>query len=231
MPSQTQKTYHRQTAKFLATIGENVPTNLNAEQMQAYIDNPQHLQRALQVLSHLLIGNDHKPILPWREFIIGGTPLEELIELVRPYKCDMSWEAIMRHEDFTLLSTPHRVITTIVTPGTLGFVKKPKLPALLARARECGLSWHPSLAAHVRLAYQDDPVDEQLNFLTDPIPDGDDRPSIFVIDRNDEDSPPNVGRFYWTIPGDTDEEDVREYAWGLDWNLVFIIGEPVPITA
>lgn len=237
MTSRQQKTYDRQTAKFLAAIGENVPTDLTSEQMQAYIQHPKQLQKALGVLSLLLLGNDHAPILPWREFVIGGMSENQLISALEPYSCDSNWPHMMRHPDFVTLAEPHSVLTTIVTPKMLGFVKTVKLLPILARARECGLWWHPSLAAHVRYQHQDDKEGDCLYFPMEPILDNERRPSIFAIDRNDDDAQEKGGRWFWAMPGngDYDQEaayqDAREREFGLDTDLVFIVGEPKPIIA
>ncbi len=43
----SQKTYDRQTAKFLAIVGENMP-ELSGDVMQGWIENPKSLQKALK---------------------------------------------------------------------------------------------------------------------------------------------------------------------------------------
>ena len=45
----TAKTYDRQTATFLAVVGQNMP-ELSGDVMQRWIENPKVLQKALRVL-------------------------------------------------------------------------------------------------------------------------------------------------------------------------------------
>lgn len=49
MTTATAKTYDRQTATFLAVVGQNMP-ELSGDVMQEWIENPKALQKALRVL-------------------------------------------------------------------------------------------------------------------------------------------------------------------------------------
>lgn len=57
-----QKTYNRQTAKFLARVAENMP-EISGDVMQEWIENPKALQRFLEGLWH----SKTKPTPSWRK--------------------------------------------------------------------------------------------------------------------------------------------------------------------
>lgn len=226
-----QKTYDRQTAAFIARVVENIPTDLTNEQIQAYIQKPKKLQRALRMLTQLLLVDGCKPIVPWRKLTVGGKSLDDLIKALKPYSFDEYWENMMRHEDFINPEVAQEVLTTLVTPRDMGFVAEPTLDQLLTRAKECGLTWHPAIGPYLRLDYHADPLDEYFYFPMRSIVSGTERESIFVMDRAKEDGGVD-GRYFWDMPMDREDYDDQEpgipMRIGLGNQFVFILPDPNP---
>lgn len=222
--------YDGQTADFIAAVAKNLP-RLSRSAMQHYIEKPKLLQQGLRILDHPLltlgtnIADTFQPIEVWRRFVIDSRSPEMLCECIsQQYQPDYDCEFIMQHESSVVLPHGLEVDVALVTPWMLGFSQEVKLLTLLARAKECGLTWHPALAAHVCVNYHDMPVGEEIFFPMDPIPDSRGRPSILAVDVSVTDG----NRYIWAAPGEIGEDwgyenSILDKTWMLDEKLAFIM--------
>jgi hypothetical protein len=178
-----QKTYSKHTAKFLAAVGENMP-ELTGQQMQAWIQNPLILQKALRQLDQTMIDLRPSFIQPWKEIIVGGKTNVELIAELSKYGVSFN-EVMMKHCPEIL--TPHKARLAIVTQKELGFTGDPTLAPVLKRLHEVGLSYHAAVGPYLRLAYLEQEEDkDHLTVAMEPLPFDDEDPTgqaLWFLDR------------------------------------------------
>lgn len=235
MTRSKQKTYNEEFTRFLSILGENLP-ELESDVMQGWIQNPKAFQKFLAGLDQPIIKGEKSLIQTWRTITIGGVSAGELFALLEKRgHLTLSFEdagknvrAMMFGENFVTLPTPHIARLALVTPRELGFTKDPMLFPILDRARELGLSWHISLAPHLRLEWFDEPEFVSHYVPTEPILSENGELEIFGLDVHEYEHTLLI----WNS-SDTDwggEETVMTHRFWVDQPMVFIVGETAPIS-
>jgi len=170
-----QKTYDKQTAKFIATICENTP-KLTSEVMQAWIQSSLALQRALTTSLDVELVNGDPPLIQvWKELTIGGkTALDLLAELDDKDMFRGDGRALVQevHDEYTSKGPlPQETFKFVrISVKELGFAKPTTFRRILDRATALGLELCPPMAApHLRLDYDTQPEDEELIVACIPV--------------------------------------------------------------
>ena len=204
----TQKTYDRQTAKFLAVVGENMPV-MTGDVMQSWIENPKVVGRVLEAFRP----SATKSFPTWKTVTLGGHKNVKAF-LVALESADFhvgDWaKDVMSKPAFTLAKKKAKVNLVRVTVKELGFVKGATLKEIYASASERGLKLcPPEVGPTLRLEYKDQPNGEWLTVAMDPITDSDGTPFLFGVDHGSDERWLNT---FWIFP---------EFVWYPEDEFVF----------
>jgi hypothetical protein len=207
-----QNTYHPQTAKFIATVCQNMP-ELSSDTMQGWIENPQDLQKVFRgvlcpsaapspkTFKTITLGlhKDHKSYrkaLKAAGYCIGDYA-DDILKKISIAKTEIEVYLV--------------VMTVIMTVRELGFKKGACRGAIYARALELGFQLCPAeVGPALRLAYPDQPKSEWLWIAMEPVTGSDGARRFFSVDIS--------GGERWLHANWFDAEDV----WDLDCRFVFV---------
>ena len=182
----TAKTYDRQTAKFLAVVGENMP-ELSGDVMQGWIQNPKAVQKALSnafcppetATSRFNI---------WRTIKLG-TGLKTADDFRKALKDNglniSEWaNNTLRKPAFTVASEETEVDLVKVTVAELGFKDGARRDQIYEKAQKLGLELCPAeVGPQLRLQYQDQPNGEWILVAMEPIVGSGGGPRVFSVGR------------------------------------------------
>lgn len=182
------KTYDRQTAKFLAVVGENMP-ELSGNVMQGWIQNPRAVQKALRkafcppskVWKTINLGTGLKTVKDFRHALRDGEfGLSDWASdiLGKPaFTVDIALTVLIKKTKVDLIK---------VTVGELGFKKGARRDQIYERAKKLRLELcPPEVGPQLRLQYQDQPNGEWILVAMEPIIDSDGRSRVFSVERHD----------------------------------------------
>jgi hypothetical protein len=208
MTTTTAKTYDRQTATFLAVVGQNMP-EISGDVMQGWIENPRALQNALRTaLCPPETTASPREFKTWKTVKIGTHKnVEELSKSLTGSGFRIGdWAADILKKT-TLAPAETEIELVLVTVADLGFTKATRRDAIYDRAKELGLDLVPAeVGPQLRLQYTDQPMDEWMVMAMEPIAYSDGNLSVFRVGRY-EDGP-------WLLtgcghPGSTWSPDCR----------------------
>lgn len=153
-----QKTYDRQTAKFIATVAENLP-ELSGVHMQRWIGNPKGLQRSL-----------HKALVPsfavWKTIKLGVyKTADEYLKAMKSAGINLTKldKDILSRAEFIYATEEIDVGLVILSVAELGFKGGAEYSDICDRALEMGLELCPAeVAPALRLAYTDQSLGEEF---------------------------------------------------------------------
>jgi len=181
------KTYDRQTAKFLAVVGENMP-ELSGDVMQGWIQNPKAVQKAL---SNAFCPPEATSRFNVWKTIKLGTGLKTAEEFRRALRDGgfriSGWASdILGNPAFKVASEETEVDLIKVTVAELGFKEGVRRDQIYERAKEFGLELCPAeVGPQLRLRYKDQPNGEWILVAMEPIFASDGNPRLFPVGRND----------------------------------------------
>ena len=181
----TAKTYDRQTAKFLAVVGESMP-ELSGEVMQGWIQNPRAVQKALK--EALCPPEVVLDLMVWKTIQLG-TGLKIAKDFRKAIKNSgfhiSDWAGdILGKSGFTVVTQATEVDLVKVTVAELGFKEGARRDQIYKKAQELGLDLcPPEVGPQLRLQYQDQPDGEWVLIGMEPITDSDGYPVVFDVER------------------------------------------------
>ncbi len=181
------KTYDRQTAKFLAVVGENMP-ELSGDVMQGWIQNPKGVQK---VLKEAFCPPEATPKFKIWKTIKLGTGLKTADDFCEALKDDGfnigDWaNDILGKPAFKTATEEIEVDLVKVTVTELGFKKGARRDQIYKRVKELGLELcPPEVGPQLRLQYQDQPNGEWALIGMEPIADSGGNLHVFYVKRND----------------------------------------------
>ena len=183
----TAKTYDRQTAKFLAVVGENMP-ELSGDVMQGWIQNPKAVQKALR--NAFCSSEEPSRFKVWKTIKLGTgfKKADDFRRALRDGEFRLSdWASdILGKPAFTVASEETEVDLVKVTVAELGFKKGARRDQIYERAKELGLEFcPPEVGPQLRLQYQDQPNGEWILVAMEPIIGSGGYPSVFCVGRGD----------------------------------------------
>ena len=200
----TAKTYDRQTATFLAVVGQNMP-EISSDIMQGWIENPKALQKALRTA---LLPPDASVAMPrefttWKTIKIGTQKfMNDLTNVLMANGFRISGEAGYILKKIALASTEREIELVLISVADLGFTKAICRDAIYHRAKELGLDLVPAeVGPQLRLTYIYQPLNEWMLIAMEPIADSDGSLRVFHLEYNDD------GRWLYGGMGDPD------FAW------------------
>ena len=202
----TAKTYDRQTAKFLARVGENMP-ELPSDIMQGWIDNPKAMQKALRsAFCPPETSSVPREFPTWKTVKMGTyKDANDFTIAFKKYGFRISDWAGDILKKITLADTETEIELVLVTVADLGFTKATRRDAIYNRAKELGLDLVPAeVGPQLRLAYTDQPMGEWLLMAMEPIADSDGDLDVFDVERYGD------GQWLFANYGDPD------YGWRPD---------------
>jgi len=180
----TAKTYDRQTAKFLAVVGENMP-DLSGDVMQKWIQNPKAVQKALS--NAFCPPEAATPRFDIWKTIKLGTGLKIAVD----FRCALSdgkfrfsrlASDILGKPVFTAADEETELDLVKVTVAELGFKNGIMFDQIYERAKELGLELCPSeVGPQLRLQYKDQPNGEWILVAMEPIIDSEGYSDIFRV--------------------------------------------------
>jgi len=166
----TAKTYDRQTATFLAAVGQNMP-EIPASLMQEWIEHPKDLQQALWKALCPLKTVPRPEFPTWKTVKLGThKSANDLSKSLRSNGFWISnWAAdILKKTTFAPAETEIELV--LVTVADLGFTKATRRDAIYDRAKELGLDLVPAeVGPQLRLQYADQPMNEWMVMGMEPI--------------------------------------------------------------
>lgn len=205
----TAKTYDRQTAKFLAVVGENMP-ELSGDVMQGWIQNPKAVQK---VLSNAFCPPEvATPRFKIWKTIKLGTGLKTADDFRKALKDNgfniSDWARdILGKSAFTAATKETGVDLAKVTVAELGFKKGARRDQIYECAKELGLELcPPEVGPQLRLQYRDKSIGEWILIGMDPITDSDGDPSVFYVECGVSELWLSGG---WSGPGDVWDPGAR----------------------
>ena len=180
-------TFNSQTAKFLATVGENMP-EMSGSLMQGWINSPKALKHALRgALCPLeAVAPSYKPkFKTWRTITLGTyQSAQDLSSALKNNGFEFAKPAAALLKQATLAPTETQLPLVNVSVRELGFEEGAILIQVYARALECGLSLVPAEAGpQLRLQYPDQPDQAWLCMGMQPLPDTQGFQSVFYLVR------------------------------------------------
>ena len=183
----TTKTYDRQTAKFIATVCQNLP-EISADVMQGWIENPKTLQKVL--LNALCPPETTSELKAWKTIKLG-TGLQTADDFRRALK-DGGFRIGDRGNDilgksaFTMATEETEVDLVVVSVAELGFETGAYCEGIYKRAQELELELcPPEVGPQLRLQYKDQPMGECLLIGMEPISDSDSHyPNVFSVEHD-----------------------------------------------
>jgi hypothetical protein len=183
------KTYDRQTATFLAVVGQNMP-ELSGDVMQGWIENPKALQKTLRIV---LYPRETTVTVPgefatWKTITIGTQKLvKDLTKALSSNGFRISdWTGDVLKK-ITLAGAETEIELVLVLVADLGFTEATRRDAIYDRAKELGLDLAPAeVGPQLRLAYEYQPRGEWMLMAMDPITDSAGDPWVFLVGRGDD---------------------------------------------
>lgn len=184
----SQKTFDRQTAKFIAKVSENMP-DMSGTEMQFMIEHPQLLQQKLyEAFTPKSRQKDSFKV--WKTIKIGNVVHgHNLLYAIKkaPFETNlwaeyaMEGSGFVRQPSMVIVPTERLIDLFLITIKDLGFVKPVKgYGIILQKARDLGFDECPSeVAPHLRLKYTDQPDKESLIVAMEPIISEDDNKSLY----------------------------------------------------
>jgi hypothetical protein len=194
------KTYDRQTATFLAVVGQNMP-EISGRAMQYYIEHPESVQQLLKVFSAPQVKKEF-PI--WKIVSLGTQKsVEDLTKALTSNGFRISDWAAQILKKIPLATAETEIELVNVSVSDLGFERGATRAQICARAAEYGLGLVPAeVGPQLRLQYADQPFGEWLLMAMEPITDSGGRLSVFRVERDED------GQWLYTFYGSP----------GLEWN-------------
>ena len=179
------KTYDRQTAKFLAVVGENMP-ELSGDVMQGWIQNPKAVQKALS--NAFCPPEATSRFNVWKTIKLGTgfKTADEFRRALRDGGFRISgWASdILGNPAFKVASEETEVDLIKVTVAELGFKEGVRRDQIYERAKEFGLELCPAeVGPQLRLRYKDQPNGEWILVAMEPIFDSGGHPRLFDVGR------------------------------------------------
>lgn len=212
----SQETFHRQTATYLAKVGECMPV-LPKDEMQFWIDNPSDLKAALAraLVREIHQADSKNESKPWEKVwktINLGTRLKTANAFRTALKAagyqigDYANDILGKCEfEKSIAATPTSVDLILLTVGELGFKSGATREKIYAKAKKLGLELLPAEAGpQLRLQYTDQPMNEWNVIGMNPITNSDGDLSLFYVThdgdgqwlRSDGDTPSSVWGHY-----------------------------------
>jgi len=181
------KTYDRQTAKFLAVLGENMP-EVSSDIMQEWIENPKALQA---VLRNVLCSVDMTATLQtqlsaWRSLKIGThKSMQNLLRALVGNGVRISDRAINMFKKVPVAREATEIELVKLSVDQFGFPQGATREQIYERALGLGLDFIPAEAGpQLRLQYNGQPMGEWLFMGMEPIVDGAGIPRVFYVERD-----------------------------------------------
>ncbi len=153
-------TYHPQTAKFLATVAQNMP-EIPGEKMQSWIENPVALGEALE---EVLLGPWFSV---WMTLKLGpGFNADDFRKAMEGNGMKITFQAneilntpmITGTSEVTMVTEGTEIDLVLVTVAELGFKSGATRQDIYKRAQELGLELCPAaVALELRLQYNNQP--------------------------------------------------------------------------
>lgn len=185
----TAKTYDRQTASFLAVVGQNMP-EISGDVMQGWIENPKALQKALRTA---LCPPETTAITPrefatWKTITIGTQKsVKDLTKALTGNGFRISDWAGDILKKITLADAETEIELVLASVAELGFTRATRRDAIYDRAKELGLDLVPAEAGpQLRLAYTDQPLNEWMVMAMEPITGSVGGLLVFNVAHNDD---------------------------------------------
>lgn len=189
MTSMTAKTYDRQTATFLAAVGQNMP-EISGDVMQGWIENPKALQKALRVAlcPPEAIATTPREFPTWKTIKLDThKTTKDLSKTLTSNGFRISDWAGDILKKTTLASAETEIELVLVTVSDLGFTKATRRDAIYDRAKELGLDLVPAeVGPQLRLQYNDQPLNEWMIMAMEPIASSDGFLHVFYVGRHDD---------------------------------------------
>ncbi|HUW71901.1 MAG TPA: hypothetical protein VMV66_01755 [Candidatus Humimicrobiaceae bacterium] len=180
------KTYDRQTAKFLAVVGENMP-ELSGDTMQRWIQDPKAVQKALyNAFCSPEAATSRFKIWTTIKLGTGIKTVDEFYEALENNGFNMTSPAngILRRPAFTVANEETEVDLIKITVAELGFKESTQSDQIYERAKDLGFDLcPPEVGPQLRLQYQNQPKGEQVYIGMEPIINSDGSPNVFYIDH------------------------------------------------
>lgn len=181
----TAKTYDRQTATFLAVVGQNMP-EISADAMQGWIENPRALQNTLRnALCPPETAAAPREFKTWKTIKIGThKTVKDLSQALTDGGFQIGDHAAQILKKTSLADTETEIELVDVSGAELGFTKSYRRYELYARAEKFGLDLVPAEAGpQARLQYTDQPLVEWKLMAMEPIADSDGNLGVFGVER------------------------------------------------
>ena len=211
-----QKTYDRQTAKFLGMVGENMP-EISSDVMQGWIQNPLGLQKVLRTaLCPPEMPETAPEFKVWKTIKLGTKGLKTADDFRKAIKsAGMNigdWgNDILGKPAFTVSDTEVEVDLVNVSVGELGFKRGAPRKDIIAKALSLGLELCPNeVGPQLRLQYADQPKGEWLLVGMEPIAVSDGSLDVFDVAHDDD------KRWLHGSLGDPDR------VWNAGYRFVFV---------
>jgi hypothetical protein len=188
MTATTAKTYDRQTATFLAAVGQNMP-ELSGDEMQRWIENPKSLQAKL-FLAFGPVRTEAAPspaapheFATWKRVLLGThKSVKDLSKALTDGGFRIGDYAAQIFKKTAIAETETDIELVLVTVAELGFTKATRRDAIYDRAKELGLDLVPAEAGpQLRLAYTDQPLNEWMVMAMEPIANSDGDLGVFDV--------------------------------------------------
>jgi len=209
MTAATAKTYDRQTAKFLARVGENMP-EMDSVTMQGWIDNPTALQKALRnVFCPPETAAAQREFKTWRTIKLGThKSWRGLAETLGGNGFRIGDYAAQILKKITVAPAETEIELVVVSVAELGFEKGATRADIYKRGIELGLDLVPNEAGpQLRLQYPNQPYGEWLRTAMEPLSDSDGDLDVFDVEHD------NGDRWLYAGGGDPTDFWFAEYRW------------------
>ena len=139
-------TYHPQTAKFIATVCQNLPPDISGEAMQGWIQNPKSLQKVLgEALCPAVETSDLKV---WRTLQLGThKTADEYRGALKSAGYNVGGWAndILSKPAFICAQQETEVDLVVISVSELGFKYDARYSDICTRAMEMGLKPFPGV--------------------------------------------------------------------------------------
>lgn len=182
------KTFDRQTAKFLAVVGENMP-EISGDVMQGWIENPKSIQRVLKIA---FCPPEATPDFPefkvWKTIKLGtgfrnADDFRKALES-GGYRIGDWANDILGKPAFKVAAEKIEVDLVKVTVAELGFKDGARRDQIYERAKEIGLELCPDeVGPQLRLQYRDQPNNEWILVGMESILDSGGGLEVFYVRR------------------------------------------------
>jgi hypothetical protein len=198
MTALTAKTYDRQTATFLAMVGQNMP-EISGDVMQGWIENQKALQKALRTalcppettdtateFTNLIVAERPKrEFATWKTVKLGThKTVKDLTKGLTDAGFRIGDYAAQFLTKITIASAETEIELVNVSGAELGFTKKyPTRAEIYARATtEFGLDLVPNeVGPQLRLQYPDQPLREWMLVSMEPLSNSVGDLSVFLV--------------------------------------------------